>query len=187
MDTTIQLKIDGMTCSSCVSRVEKALHKVTGVITASVNLATETATIESTASNSEIIDAVIEAGYQVPVKSMQFGVGGMSCSSRVSRIEKALFKVTGVVSASVNLATEQVLVKSLLFVTVDQLEQEVTQAGYSLIVAESGNATNQLSQHQAFYQKAWWPVLGSSLLTLPLVLPMLGMLFAEQRMLPAFW
>jgi Cu+-exporting ATPase len=187
MNTTIQLKIDGMTCSSCVGRVEKALYKVTGMVTASVNLATDTATIESSASNSDIIDAVIEAGYQVSIKSMQFGVGRMSCSSCVSRIEKVLLKVTGVVSASVNLATEQVLVKSLLFVTADQLEQAVTHAGYSLIVAETGSATNPLSQHQPFYHKAWWPVLGSSLLTLPLVLPMLGMLFAQQWMLPAFW
>jgi Cu+-exporting ATPase len=187
MNTSIQLKIDGMTCASCVGRVEKALQKVTGMVTATVNLATETATIQSTASNREIIDAVIEAGYQVPTKSMQFGIGGMSCASCVSRVEKAVLKVTGVVDASVNLATEQVQIKALSNVTVEQLEQAVTQAGYSLIVVDSDSPTNQDKEHQAFYYKAWWPVLGSCLLTLPLVLPMMGILFAQQWMLPAFW
>jgi copper chaperone CopZ len=68
MDTTTQFKIDGMTCASCAGRVEKTLHKVVGVTDVTVNLATDTATIQGTASYSELIAAVIEAGYQVPVK-----------------------------------------------------------------------------------------------------------------------
>ena len=186
MNTTIQFKIDDMTCASCVGRVEKALHKVAGVLTATVNLATETATIKSTASHSELIEAVIEAGYQVPVKVRQFGVGGMSCASCVTRIEKALLKVPGVVSASVNLATEHVQVKTLSIVTAEQLEKTVTQAGYNFITLKTDSAINQPGQHQAFYNKPWWPLLGAGLLTLPLVLPMLGMLVAQQWMLPPF-
>ena len=65
--TTTQLKIDGMTCTSCAGRVEKALHKLIGVTDVSVNLATDTATIQGTASQDELIEAVIETGYQVPV------------------------------------------------------------------------------------------------------------------------
>jgi Cu+-exporting ATPase len=187
MNTTVQLKIDGLTCGSCVGRVEKALNKIAGVAKASVNLATETATIESTASNSELIDAVIEAGYQVPVKAMQFGVDGMSCASCVSRIEKALLKAPGVVSASVNLASEQVQVKTLSHVNAEEMEQAVAQAGYTLLAAVSGTDVDPGAEHQAFYRKPWWPVLGASLLTLPLVLPMLGLLFAQQWMLSAFW
>ncbi|MFT6896655.1 MAG: Cu+-exporting ATPase [Paraglaciecola sp.] len=187
MNTTIQLKIDGLTCASCVGRVEKALNKVAGVATASVNLATETATIESTASNSELIHAVIEAGYQVPVKAMQFGVDSMSCASCVSRIEKALYKVAGVVSASVNLASEQLQVKTLLFVTPEELEQAVTRAGYTLVSEGVGNTAENETEKLAFYHQPWWPVLGASLLTLPLILPMVSMLFAQQWMLPPLW
>jgi Cu+-exporting ATPase len=187
MNITTQFKIDGMTCASCVGRVEKALYKVIGVTDVTVNLATDTATIQGTASYSELIDAVIETGYQVPVKVKQFGIGKMSCASCVKRVEQALLKVTGMVSASVNLATEHVQVKTLSFVTDEQLAQAVTQAGYIFIPLNNDSVIKKPSQHQPFYTKAWWPVLGASLLTLPLVLPMLGMLFAQQWMLPPVW
>jgi Cu+-exporting ATPase len=187
MNTTTQFKIDGMTCASCVGRVEKALHKVVGVTDVTVNLATDTATIQGTASHSELVTAVIEAGYQVPVKVKQFGIEKMSCSSCVKRVEQALLKVTGMVSVSVNLASEHVQVKTLSFVTDEQLEQAVTQAGYLFIPLKNDNVIKKTSQHQSFYTKAWWPVLGAGLLTLPLVLPMLGMLFSQRWMLPPAW
>jgi len=187
MKTTTQFKIDGLTCASCVGRVEKALHKVIGVTDVTVNLATDTATIQGTASFSELIAAVIETGYQVPIKVVQFGIGKMSCASCVKRVEQALLKVTGVVSASVNLATEHVQVKTLFFVTDEKLEQAVTQAGYLFITQNNDSVTSPIKQQQPFYTKAWWPVVGAALLTLPLVLPMLGMLFSKQWMLPPVW
>ena len=187
MNTTTQLKIDGMTCASCVGRVEKALHKVIGVTDVTVNLATDTATIQGTARLSELIAAVIETGYQVPIKGVQFAIGKMSCASCVKRVEQALLTVTGVVSASVNLATEQVQVKTLLCVTDEQLEQAVTQAGYLFIPLNNDSEIKKSSQNKPFYTKTWWPVMGAALLTLPLVLPMLGMLFAHQWMLAPAW
>ncbi len=58
------LDIEGMTCASCVARVEKRLHRLDGV-TASVNLATESARVEYPASiePAELVDAVAQAGY----------------------------------------------------------------------------------------------------------------------------
>jgi Cu+-exporting ATPase len=72
MDTTIesapaelQLAVRGMTCASCVARVERALKKVPGVTEASVNLATEQATVQGPALNREaVIAAVAQAGYE---------------------------------------------------------------------------------------------------------------------------
>ncbi|HBY87389.1 MAG TPA: heavy metal translocating P-type ATPase, partial [Colwellia sp.] len=154
MKTTTQFKIDGLTCASCVGRVEKALHKVIGVTDVTVNLATDTATIQGTASFSELIAAVIETGYQVPIKVVQFGIGKMSCASCVKRVEQALLKVTGVVSASVNLATEHVQVKTLFFVTDEKLEQAVTQAGYLFITQNNDSVTSPIKQQQPFYTKA---------------------------------
>jgi Cu+-exporting ATPase len=187
MSNTIQFKIDGMTCASCAGRIEASLYKVAGVTNVSVNLATETATIQGTASDSELIETVIDAGFQVPLRVKQFGVGEMTCTSCVKRIEQALLKVRGVVSASVNLATEHVQVKALAFVTAEELEQAITQAGYLYTPLETPSSTNQNSQYQPFYKKAQWPVLGAGLLTLPLVLPMLGMLLSQQWMLPPLW
>lgn len=62
---TVDLQIDGMTCASCSSRVEKALAKVPGVVSAEVNLATERAEVqfESPATTKALIAAVQAAGY----------------------------------------------------------------------------------------------------------------------------
>src|SRR5687768_1600429 len=62
----IKLPIEGMTCASCVSRVEKALKRVPGVGTAQVNLATEVATVSLAdgASPDSLIAAVRAAGYE---------------------------------------------------------------------------------------------------------------------------
>ena len=65
----VSLPIDGMTCASCVRRVEKALTKVEGVSDASVNLATEKAKISFDPRLVQIVDltaAVEKAGYKVP-------------------------------------------------------------------------------------------------------------------------
>jgi Cu+-exporting ATPase len=60
---TVRLDIEGMTCATCSGRVEKVLRKVPGVLSASVNLATETAVIASTAEPAALIAAVERAGY----------------------------------------------------------------------------------------------------------------------------
>ncbi|RQU23837.1 Cu(2+)-exporting ATPase [Burkholderia cenocepacia] len=148
--TTIELDIDGMTCASCVSRVEKALVKVPGVTRASVNLATERATVDALAgvSATQLADAVKQAGYgatptasdtDVPARaptlptapaSIELDIDGMTCASCVSRVEKALAKVPGVMRASVNLATERATVDASNDVSATQLADAVKQAGY---------------------------------------------------------
>ncbi|EKS9794156.1 MULTISPECIES: heavy metal translocating P-type ATPase [Burkholderia] len=148
--TTIELDIDGMTCASCVSRVEKALAKVPGVTRASVNLATERATVDAAAnvSAAQLVDTVKQAGYgatptvtdagvaafapSLPAApaSIELDIDGMTCASCVSRVEKALAKVPGVTRASVNLATERATVDAAPDVTAARLAEAVKQAGY---------------------------------------------------------
>jgi len=147
---TIELDIDGMTCASCVSRVEKALAKVPGVTRASVNLATERATVDASAgvSAAQLADAVKQAGYgatptvsdtaipaaaaTLPVTpaSIELDIDGMTCASCVSRVEKALANVPGVTRASVNLATERATVDAAAGVSAARLAEAVKQAGY---------------------------------------------------------
>jgi Cu+-exporting ATPase len=198
MTITTTLKIKGMNCASCAGRVEKALSAVDGVTQASVNLATETAAVTGDVPTQALEAAVLATGYQLEGSARQFAVKGMSCASCAGRVEKSLLKVSGVLAASVNLATEQVSLRLTNAVSDDSLAQAVANAGYELVLAPTvaeteigaghgpeagGTAPNQL----AFYQQDSWPVIGAALLTIPLVLPMFGMLVGFDWMLPAFW
>lgn len=127
------IAIEGMTCASCVGRVEKAIAKVPGVVKASVNLATERADIAfSGAPNvSAVVDAVRNAGYSVDEKTIELDIDGMTCASCVGRVEKALKAVSGVSDASVNLPTERATVRVAgNAVSAARLAEAISQAGY---------------------------------------------------------
>ena len=111
----LNLPIEGMTCASCVVRVERALAGVPGVASASVNLATERAqlALEPAATLPALAAAVERAGYAVPRQHTELAIDGMTCGSCVARVERALRAVPGVVEASVNLATERASVVHL--------------------------------------------------------------------------
>src|SRR3546814_12163923 len=98
-----------MTCASCVGRVEKALAKVEGVDSVTVNLATERADIKarSPIDRQALVNTVEAAGYSVPAASIDLAVEGMTCASCVGRVERALKAVPGVFEATGNLATER--------------------------------------------------------------------------------
>ena len=63
LDDSQQLLINGMSCASCVSRVQKALQAVPGVTQARVNLAERTALVMGSAPAAELVSAVEQAGY----------------------------------------------------------------------------------------------------------------------------
>ena len=120
MLTPISLPIEGMTCASCVGRVEKALKAVPGVTNAVVNLATEKASITTSApvDRATLVKAVEDVGYEVSpsfatpaAASLEVAIEGMTCASCVGRVEKALKAVPGVTDAVVNLATEKATVQ----------------------------------------------------------------------------
>ncbi len=176
------LKIDGMTCASCVARVEKVLARVPGVQAASVNLATEKAQVKTAApvSPQALADAVRKAGYEVRADSVTLDIRGMTCASCVARLEKVLMKVPGVLEASVNLATEKARIASV-GVPVPALLAAVQKAGFDGAVAQARpEAKTKASLPD------WWPVAASAALSLPLVLPMLALLAGEHRMLPGW-
>ncbi|WP_094783089.1 heavy metal translocating P-type ATPase [Paraburkholderia ribeironis] len=169
-----KLPIEGMTCASCVLRVEKALQALPGVESTAVNLATEEATIRASAEvdAGALADAVRKAGYEVRSLPIEIGIEGMTCASCVGRVEKALLKVPGVSAASVNLATEKATVTALSGVSFATLAAAVHKAGYAAKPVEDTSAAPA-----AAGLPQWWPVLAGALLTLPLLLPMLLELF----------
>jgi Cu+-exporting ATPase len=135
--TTVQLPITGMTCASCVARNEKALRKVKGVDDASVNFATEKATIAfdpEVVSANELVHAVEAAGYGVVTAQETLPILGMTCASCVSRVERALRKPPGVLKADVNLATEKATVTYIPGqASRDDLVAAVKAAGYDVV------------------------------------------------------
>ncbi|NEX48583.1 heavy metal translocating P-type ATPase [Pseudotabrizicola algicola] len=107
----IVIDVEGMTCASCVGRVERALQAVPGVKTAAVNLATERAEIIGPdLDRSALVKAIEDAGYDVPTRPVDIVIEGMTCASCVARVERALKTVPGVTAANVNLATERATV-----------------------------------------------------------------------------
>ncbi|HHZ08340.1 MAG TPA: copper-translocating P-type ATPase [Rhizobiales bacterium] len=126
------LPIEGMTCASCVRRVEQALAKVPGVRSASVNLATERADIvyEAEPATAAVVEAVRAIGYEIPGETVDVGIDGMTCASCVRRVEKAIAAVPGVTAVSVNLATERARVTTAGHVSPEAIDAAVRAAGY---------------------------------------------------------
>ena len=131
----IRLPVEGLTCASCVGRVERALSALPGVTEAQVNLATGQATIhtDATAPLPTLIEAIEAAGFGVPPSQIDLEVEGMTCASCVGRLERALSALPGVTGAQVNLATQGARVQGHL--DAQALIQAATAAGYPARVA----------------------------------------------------
>lgn len=167
---TERLSIQGMSCASCVAHVEKALNQVAGVAKATVNLATEEATVQLSEQvpATVLVDAVEKAGYDVAVNQVQLNIEGMTCASCVNHVEKALNKVPGVLAASVNLATEKATVRMLSHTSMASLKEAVANAGYKAV-----DAQQVVSAKKGLPD--WFWVVVSGVFTIPLIIPMLLM------------
>ncbi|EKT4453182.1 heavy metal translocating P-type ATPase [Pseudomonas putida] len=183
--TTYDLPIAGMTCASCAGRVERALRKVTGAEQVSVNLATEQARVQAPANSlPALVDAVREAGYSVPSRTVELQIGGMTCASCVGRVERALGKLPGVEQVSVNLASERAHLKVLEALDDNLLIDAVQKAGYSASLPQTVKDEQNAAQRKLRNERL--AVGAALLLALPLVLPMLVQPFGLHWMLPAW-
>ena len=118
----------------------------------------------------------------VSADTLDIGIAGMTCASCVARVEKALKKVPGVQSATVNLATESARV---IYAPADQMEarlrRSVRDAGYEPVAANAALDVRDTTPWSGFA-----PVAIGLALSLPLVLPMFGELLGRHWMLPAW-
>jgi Cu+-exporting ATPase len=114
--------------------------------------------------------------------TIDIGIGGMTCASCVMRVEKALKKVPGVDSATVNLATESARIAVHDAGMEARLRRAVRDAGYEPLAPSAAIEAEDASAWAGF-----GPVGIGLALCLPLVLPMAGDLFGKDWMLPALW
>jgi len=138
------IKIGGMRCVACAQTIEKALKRKPGVLSVSVNFATEKAIVEydpREISLERIADVIREAGYEpigIPkggerTREVSLKISGMSCASCAATIEKALRKLDGVKSANVNFATERATVEyHPEIVSILDLREAIQKAGYKV-------------------------------------------------------
>ena len=171
-----QIAIEGMTCASCVGRVERAIRVVPRVASASVNLASERAEVvfAGPENTRAVIEAIASAGYAVPDQRVDLAVEGMTCASCVGRVEKALKAVPGVAEASVNLATERATVRFAHgTIDVSALQAAVRESGYAARVVgtdQDAGAARRDAETAQLTRSLWI----AAALTLPIVVLEMG-------------
>jgi len=137
-DKTITIPLTGMSCANCALAVERTVKKVPGVKAASVNFATEQASLSfdpDLVQVEKLVEKIQDAGYGVAKATVDIPVTGMTCANCAMTIERTLKKkVPGVVNASVNFASERASVEYIPSLTgIDEMIQAIERAGYGAI------------------------------------------------------
>jgi heavy metal translocating P-type ATPase len=173
------LQVEGMSCASCVGRVERVLQAVPGVATARVNLVTGRASVagESNLSRAVLVSAVERAGFAVqPLPPVELQVTGMSCASCVGRVERVLQAQPGVRLATVNLATQRARVEGEHLLDAQALAAALTRAGFATQPVLDGQqaADARAAQQQGEYRQLRRSVLWAVALALPVFVVEMG-------------
>ncbi len=172
-------KIEGMTCSACANRVERAISKLEGVEKANVNFATETLTVDFNKENlnsQKIEEAVVKAGYGVKknVKTYNFKIEGMTCSACANRVERVTKKLEGVENSTVNFATEKLTIKvNEDEISYGDIKAAVDKAGYKLIKEEVKDKEKQ-GEGKSEASKLLTRFISSLIFTVPLLIITMG-------------
>ncbi|MHB1515343.1 MAG: heavy metal translocating P-type ATPase [Acidiferrobacteraceae bacterium] len=184
MTQEAEFGIEGLTCASCVGRVERALQALPGMEAVTVNLATDQATIRFDPTQialPAILRAVQDTGYTPQILEREMAVAGMTCASCVGRVERALQGLPGVIDATVNLATERATVRYLVGgASLAEMTQAVRDVGYETRPLptdghedEAQMRAAQASSLNSMKQDLWQAVA----LTIPVLVLSMGSIF----------
>lgn len=172
------LSIHGMTCAACAQRIEKSVRKLEGIKQANVNLASEKLFVEydkAVIGLEAIKDRVTKIGYQVVEKtdsqSVTIPIGGMTCAACAQRVEKAIGRLEGIESVSVNFATEKATVAYFpQQVRYSTIRETIEKAGYqALEVNKAVAADEDRIRKQKEVRILWTKFIVSAVFSLPLL------------------
>ena len=140
-DDKITLPVAGMTCANCAMNIERAVKKLDGVAEAQVNFAAEQAAIFFDPTRLKVKDVITKirgSGFSVPTNKTEFAVTGMTCANCAANVERALNKkVSGLVDAAVNFASERATVEYIPgAATLQEMIAAIEAAGYGVISPE---------------------------------------------------
>jgi Cu+-exporting ATPase len=189
----IDLPVTGMSCASCAAHIQEGLAALEGVDEAAVNFAAEKATVlydRSKASVDDFIKVVKDLGYGVSVSKVILPIKGMSCAACVEAVQRALSSLDGVISASVNFATEKAAIEYFpAQVGVREFRRAVRDAGYDIVeVSESERGEDAVQREQrereAAYRTLKRKVITGALLALPIFVLMQWDRLGISRLLP---
>lgn len=163
-NTTKTLQVNGMTCTACANAVERNLNKLDGVEKANVNFATEKLTIsydEDIVTKEDIFKRVEKLGYSLQeedsLREITIPISGMTCSACAIAVEKALNKLNGIESSSVNFATEKVFINyDSSIVRISKIKQVIEKAGYKPLEIETEISIDKEKERREKEIKSLW-------------------------------
>lgn len=173
----LSLSVQGMSCASCVGRVERGLSEIEGITDVTVNLATETAHLTADTAE-QALDAITKLrkmGYPARTETVVFNIGSMSCASCVGRVENALKNVPGVVEVSVNLASETASVTYAEGASTPQALMGASgAAGYPASLAEAGATRDRTERKQEEAQDLFHKMTVAAVFAFPVFIVEMG-------------
>jgi len=175
----IDLPVQGMSCASCVERIETGIAKLAGVKQASVNLAAERASVlydPAQISARRLVTEVENLGYETRTEEITVPIRGMSCASCVDKIETALLGLPGVTTAQVNFAAEKATVNFIPSIrSPADLRKAIREIGYEpLEIADTPAADYEKEARDREIRELRVKTLVGAVLSTPLLLGMVS-------------
>ncbi|WP_312198571.1 heavy metal translocating P-type ATPase [Anaerospora hongkongensis] len=172
--SSVNLKISGMSCAACATRIEKGLAKLSGVDKAAVNFAAEKASVtynSAQVSLQDIAKKVEELGYQIVTDRVEFKISGMSCAACAMRIEKGLKGLPGVYSTAVNFAAEKATIEyNANELTIGEIQEKVKKLGYEAHnIADANQIDREKKVRQDELRNQRFRLILSAVLSFPLL------------------
>lgn len=178
------LNIEGMSCAACAKHIEKITGRIEGVSESNVNFASEKLSIlfdENIVPLEKIEGVVKKSGYKITLLSetKSFKIEGMTCVACAKNIEKAILKLEGIQSASVNFASEKLRVsydKNIL--RESDIMEAVKKSGYKLVNDENAIDTDKERKEKEI-KSIWNRFVWSAILSFPLLILAMGPMILE--------